>query len=249
MPPRLPALLWRLAWMSSTLSAHPPLHPQASGLRTRTPPSLNPYRRVGESGTILKNLSKAQQQPITPRIAFANYVKDSLLTMSKAKYKKARSTINKLLSDLMDEDSDDDMMMTGGMEAPATPSTQQASYSQLRHPLRPSSTLSVGSSASSTSEKYQPQPHMWRNVPPASSVWFTVYRVYGAVPPATLPAFTSADASYSSTKNCASSSATSPADSAAAAAHPHPSVCCLGFCCPGTERPAQSNPAQSRPSL
>ena len=71
----------------------------------------------------------------------------------------------------MDEDSDDDMMMTGGMEAPATPSTQQASYSQLRHPLRPSSTLSVGSSASSTSEKYQPQPHMWRNVPPASSVW------------------------------------------------------------------------------
>ena len=128
-------------------------------------------KRVGESGTILKNLSKAQQQPITPRTAFANYVKDSLLTMSKAKYKKARSTINKLLSDLMDEDSDDDMMMTGGMEAPATPSTQKASYSQLRHPLRPSSTLSVGSSASSTSEKYQPQPHMWRNVPPASSVW------------------------------------------------------------------------------
>ena len=45
MPPRLPALIWRLVWMSSTLSAHPPLHPQASGLRTRTPPSMNPYRR------------------------------------------------------------------------------------------------------------------------------------------------------------------------------------------------------------
>ena len=148
--------------------------PSSSSKRPQDPDTAlfeSLQKRVGESGTILNNLSKAQQQPITPRTAFANYVKDSLLTMSKAKYKKARSTINKLLSDLMDEDSDDDMMMTGCIEAPATPSTQQASYSQLRHPLRPSSTLSVGSSASSTSEKYQPQPHMWRNVPPASSVW------------------------------------------------------------------------------
>ena len=171
MPPRLPALIWIGL---DELNAIGSSTPSSSSKRPQDPDTAlfeSLQKRVGESGTILKNLSKAQQQPITPRTAFANYVKDSLLTMSKAKYKKARSTINKLLSDLIDEDSDDDMMMTGGMEVPATPSTQQAGYSQLRHPLRPSSTLSVGSSASSTSEKYQPQPHMWRNVPPASSVW------------------------------------------------------------------------------
>ena len=181
MLPRLPALTLRLAWMSSPLPPHPPLHPHASGLRTRTAPSLSPYRRellsplqkrVAESGTILKDLSKAQQQPITARTAFANYVKDSLLTMSKAKYKKARSTINRLLSDLMDEDSDDDI--PSAMGASPIPETQQASHSQPLHPLRPSSTPSFGSfgsSAPSTSEQYQPPPHMSRNVPPASSVW------------------------------------------------------------------------------
>jgi hypothetical protein len=44
-------------------------------------------KRLAEFGTILKDLSKAQQQPITARTAFANYVKDSLLTMFKPKYK------------------------------------------------------------------------------------------------------------------------------------------------------------------
>lgn len=129
-------------------------------------------KRVAEAGTIIEDLSKAQQQPITTRTAFANYVKDSLLTMSNANYKKARSTINRLLSDLMDEDSDDDI--PSAMGAPPIPATQQVSHSQPPHPLRPSSAPSFGlfgSSAPSTSEQYQPPPHMWRNVPPASSVW------------------------------------------------------------------------------
>lgn len=80
-------------------------------------------RRVEESGTILKDLSKVQQQPITARTAFANYVRDSLLTMSKAKYKKAKSTINRLLYELMDDDSDDDN--SNDMGAPLIPATQQ----------------------------------------------------------------------------------------------------------------------------
>ena len=154
------------------LTPTPSSTPTSSRKRPQDPDSAlleSLQKRVGESGTILKDLSKAQQQPITARTAFANYVKDSLLTMSKAKYKKARSTINRLLSDLMDEDSHDDI--ASAMGAPPIPATQQASHSQ---PPRPSSTPSFGSfgsSAPSTSEQYQPPPHMWRNVPPASSVW------------------------------------------------------------------------------
>ena len=154
------------------LTPTPSPTPTSSRKRPQDPDSAlleSLQKRVAESGTILKDLSKAQQQPITARTAFANYVKDSLLTMSKAKYKKARSTINRLLSDLMDEDSQDDI--PSAMGAPPIPATQQASHSQ---PPRPSSTPSFGSfgsSAPSTSEQYQPPPHMWRNVPPASSVW------------------------------------------------------------------------------
>ena len=171
--------------------------------------------------------------------------------MSKAKYKKARSTISKLLSDLMDEWwwHDDDRR-----------------HGSSRHPINPASKLLTTTSPPAPQfntvgwlisiinlrEVSATTPHLEKRASSIISVGFTVYGVYGAVPPATLPAFTSADASSSSTKNCASSSATSatsPADSAAPAAHPHSSVCCLGFCCPGTERPAQSNPAQSRHSL
>ena len=126
-------------------------------------------KRVDESGTILKDLSKAQQQPITARTAFANYVKDSLLTMSKYK---ARSTINRLLSELMDEESDDDI--PSAMEAPPIKGTQQASHSQPPHPPRPISSTpfcSFSSSTPSFSEHYQKPPHMSINVPPASSVW------------------------------------------------------------------------------
>ena len=129
-------------------------------------------KRVAESGAILKDLSKAQQPPITARTAFANYVKDSLLTMSKSNYKKARSTINRLLTDLMDEDSNDDI--ASAIVTPPIPATQQACPSQQPHPLRPSSAPSFSSFDSSApviSQQYQPPPHMWRNVPPASSVW------------------------------------------------------------------------------
>ena len=110
MLPRVPALTWRLAWMSSPLPPHPPL--STSRKQPQDPDSAlleSLQKRVAESGSILKDLSKAQQQPITARTAFANYVKDSLLTMSKAKYKKARSTINRMLSDMIEDDSDDDM--------------------------------------------------------------------------------------------------------------------------------------------
>ena len=131
-------------------------------------------KRVAESGSILKDLSKAQLQPITSRTSFASYVKDSLLTMSKANFKKARSSINRLLTDLMDEDSDDDDDMPGATGISSIPASQQTTHPQKSHQMRSSSASSFSSFSSSepsTSEQYQPAPHLWRNVPPASSVW------------------------------------------------------------------------------
>uniref|UniRef100_UPI00358E3DCC uncharacterized protein n=1 Tax=Myxine glutinosa TaxID=7769 RepID=UPI00358E3DCC len=101
-------------------------------------------KRVQESGEILKGLSHAHQQPITERTAFATYVHDSLISMSKPKFRKTRSAINKMLSQLMEEDSDDDI--PSSMGGPAMPQ------------LRPSSAPS--SYVSSPSEMYQPPPHM-----------------------------------------------------------------------------------------
>ena len=144
--------------------------PSSYGKRTRDPDSDvldSLQQRLAESGTILKELSKAQQHP-----AFVNYVKDSLLTMSKPKYKKARSSINSLLSELMDEDSDYDI--PSAMEAPPIKRTQQASHSQPPLPQRPISAppfCSFTSSAPSFSEHYQKPPYMSINEPPASSVW------------------------------------------------------------------------------
>ena len=72
----------------------------------------------------------------------------------------------------MDEESDDDIPSAKG--SPPIPATQQTSHSQPPHPLRPRSAPSFGSfgsSAPSISEQYQPLSHMWRYVPPASSLW------------------------------------------------------------------------------
>ena len=74
--------------------------------------------------------------------------------MSKASYKKARSTINRLLSDLMDGESDDDIPSVKG----TPPINQQPSYSQPPYPMRSSSAPPFGlfgSSTPSMSEQYQ----------------------------------------------------------------------------------------------
>jgi len=97
-------------------------------------------KRVAESGSILKDIAKAQQQPLTARTVFANYVKDSLLTMSMAKYKKARSTINSLLSTLIDDSDDDDTCgAVAALLPPQGPAAQQNIHSQ------PSAQLQQGS--------------------------------------------------------------------------------------------------------
>lgn len=110
--------------------------------------------RVHESGELLKGL--AQPQPITAATAFANYVRDSLISMSTRKFRKARSRIHTILGELMDEESDEDEE-----ETPKAPTTNA--------PARTSS--ASGTYIPTASEMYQPPPHMWRFKPPPASVW------------------------------------------------------------------------------
>ena len=107
-----------------------------------------------ESGELLKGL--AQPQPITATAAFANYVSDSLVSMCKRKFRKARSSINTILSELMDEESDEEeppRVPTSSVPASVRPNSAPATYTPT------------------ASEMYQTPPHMWRHKAPAQSVW------------------------------------------------------------------------------
>lgn len=70
-------------------------------------------QRIAESVATLDamksaTLQPATLQPVTSRTAFANYVRDSLLSMSDQNFKRARKEMNRFLSSVMDEDDDDD---------------------------------------------------------------------------------------------------------------------------------------------
>ena len=123
-------------------------------------------KSVHQSGELLQSLSLPQPQPISENTAFANYVRDSLLTMNKRKFKKARSAINKVLTQAMEEDSEtEEDMPTIPRVIPSTSPS-----------VRPSMTQAYPNP--STSEKYQPPPHMWRNKPPQASVWASATQDY-----------------------------------------------------------------------
>ncbi|XP_013869559.1 uncharacterized protein LOC106521510 isoform X2 [Austrofundulus limnaeus] len=98
-----------------------------------------------------------QPQSISERTVFANYVCDSLLTMNKRKFRKARSAISKVLSQVLDEDSEDD------------PQTLPSVPHDMPPPARPIS--AQADCSSSLSEMYQPPPSMWRHGAPQASVW------------------------------------------------------------------------------
>ena len=63
-------------------------------------------KRVHESGELLKVLAKPQ--PITAGVAFANYMHDSLLSLSKRRLRMARSCFTPILTELLDYDSDEE---------------------------------------------------------------------------------------------------------------------------------------------
>ena len=109
-------------------------------------------KSMQESGEAIKRLAQPQQH-VTSTTAFANYVRDSLVSMSKPKFRKARSRINTILSDMMDEESDEDepACVTVNVTAPAAVRARSATQ---RAP-----------------EMYQPSTSMLRPQTPASPMW------------------------------------------------------------------------------
>lgn len=134
-------------------------------------------KRVQQSGELLASLQPAAQQPVTTRTAFANYVRDSLISMGKPKFKKARSAINCLLSELMAEDSEDDIPSAG-------PSMPSANMGFIVPQVRPrygsysSSSRASKSPYPSSGDQYQPAPQMWKPQPPQASVWASQSQEY-----------------------------------------------------------------------
>ena len=113
--------------------------------------------KVRQSGELLKCLN--QPQPMNERTAFANYVRDSLLTMSKPKFRKARSAINNVLTKAMEDDTEyeEELPTPSDVLHNMPPPVRQVSASAVLSP--------------SQSEMYQPPPHMWRHKPPQASMW------------------------------------------------------------------------------
>ena len=110
-----------------------------------------------ESGKIIQDLSKPQ--PVTSVTTFASYVRDSLVTLSMKKFKRARSSINATLTKLMDEDSDD----------PEQPLRSRTGKSTDYMNLNPA----ASPYADPASEMYQSQqfPNVFPQKPSSAPVW------------------------------------------------------------------------------
>lgn len=117
-------------------------------------------KRLHQSDDLLKHIS--QPPPINERTAFANYVRESLLTINKKKFKKVRSAINQILTQVMDEDSDDD--------------THRVSpYIQTTMPVPVfEPPVSTYYNPSTSTPMYQPAPQMSRNKSPQVPIWTSV---------------------------------------------------------------------------
>ncbi|KAL5005827.1 hypothetical protein ScPMuIL_016985 [Solemya velum] len=114
-----------------------------------------------QSSQVLKQLTSVEPAPFSRRATFANFVRDSLLTMSKPKYKMAKASMWDILRQVY---SDDDSSSQNDGNEPAVP--------YKRFPEASSSKASKSSSTSSnltSSEQYQPPPNMWRRQAPPSS--------------------------------------------------------------------------------
>jgi len=82
-------------------------------------------KRVDESGEMLKVVG--QRHPVAGNVAYANYLREIIVCMSRTKFRKARRSFNEILSVLLDEDSDpDDAPTTYAFPARATMSSTVA---------------------------------------------------------------------------------------------------------------------------
>jgi len=91
---------------SSSPVPHPDPGAQANGKRGHDDDDLlqSLQKRVDESGELLKGI--AQRHPVAGNVAYANYLRDIVVCMSRTKFRKARSSFNQILTVLLDEDSD-----------------------------------------------------------------------------------------------------------------------------------------------
>jgi hypothetical protein len=121
---------------------------------------MNLEKMVNESKEVLNSLRQSQPQPINKCTAFANYVRDS-------KFKKVMPAINKVLTHVMEEGSENE-------------EETQASSKALSCMPPPSFECTVRTThlSPSPSELYQPPPHIWRHNPPQSSVWTLATQEY-----------------------------------------------------------------------
>jgi len=63
-------------------------------------------KRVDESGELLKGIG--QRHVVAGNVAYANYLREIVVCMSRTKFRKARCSFNQILNVLLDEDSDPD---------------------------------------------------------------------------------------------------------------------------------------------
>ena len=107
--------------------------------------------KVKEPEAILKGL--VQPPAVTPESTFANYVRGSLLTMSSLKFKKARASINKILTRLIDEDTEE--------EEGDLPTVSARCWSA---PLP-----GITTTRQAQGDMFQPDPSQWHDKPPTGT--------------------------------------------------------------------------------
>ncbi|MES9883533.1 MAG: hypothetical protein ABW185_21955 [Sedimenticola sp.] len=143
-------------------------------------------QRISESGATLEAMRSATLQPVTSRTTFANYVRDSLLSMSDQNFKRARKEMNRFLTSLMDEDDDHSDEAVPSMQ-PYVTSQPQMTSGIFTKPTPPSNSSQYASSDSSRTtspcDLYQPPPNYWRKPPagPHVSPWQSQDQEYMSV--------------------------------------------------------------------
>ena len=115
---------------SSSPVPNPDTCTQAKGKRGHEDEDLllSLQKRVDESGELLKGIG--HRHPVAGNVAYANYLRDIVVCMSRTKFRKARSSFNQILTVLLDEDSDPEDAPTA-YAFPARAPIQSTSHLQI----------------------------------------------------------------------------------------------------------------------
>ena len=92
-------------------------------------------KRVDESGELLKGIG--QRHVVAGNVAYANYLREIVVCMSRTKFRKAKSSFNEILTVLLDEESDPDDAPTA-YAFPARASLPSSGASEIKQFVQPS---------------------------------------------------------------------------------------------------------------